>query len=153
MQKFFLSAVIAVSLAGLGGTQMANAQGTDEAAKQEILKIQHEWDEALVKKDVNFIGKLYVDNLAYTNTLGMMLTKRQLIDLYKSRILVFYRMSHENIQVRIFGDTAVLTGRSTSKMAYKGHVSYGPRTFTNVFVKENRQWKLVAHHVSLIPKG
>ncbi|MGH9376912.1 MAG: nuclear transport factor 2 family protein [Terriglobia bacterium] len=153
MRRFLLSAVMSVALVSIVGTQIAVAQGADETAKQEILKIQDEWNQALVKKDLSFIRQLYDDNIAYTNTQGVMLTKARLIDLYKSGVLIFYRMSHDDIKVNIFGETAVLTGRSTSKMAYKGRVSYGPRRFTNVFVKENGRWRLVAHQVSLIPKG
>ncbi|MGH9354839.1 MAG: nuclear transport factor 2 family protein [Terriglobia bacterium] len=152
MCKFLSSAVMAVALASIVVTQMSAARGAGETAQQEILKLQDQWDQALVRKDVRFIQHLYDDNIAYTNTQGTMLTKPQLIDLYESGVLTFYRMNHEDVKVRVFGDTAVLTGRSTSTMAYKGRVSHGPRRFTSVFVKENGQWRLVAHHVSLIPK-
>lgn len=153
MHRFVLYAVVTVAFVSLVGTQMAAAQGTDEAEQQEILQLQDEWNQALVRKDVRFIRQLYDDNLAYTSTQGVMLTKPQLIELYESGVLTFYRMSHEDLKVKIFGNTAVLTGRSTSKMEYKGRVSYGPRRFTNVFVKKGGQWRLVAHHVSLIPEG
>ena len=46
-------------------------------------------------------------------------------------------------RVRIYGDTAVLTGRVTNRAHYKGDVFDGDEWTTDVFRKMDGQWKCV----------
>ena len=54
-------------------------------------------------------------------------------------------MKHDDILIRVYGNTVVLTGRSVGTFNYNGKVSEGPRRFTNVYVKKDGRWQLVAH--------
>jgi hypothetical protein len=60
------------------------------------------------------------------------------------------------IHLHVFGDhndTVVLTGLSKSILSVKGKMSYGPRLYDFVFVKQHGQWRIVAEMTSDIPKG
>jgi ketosteroid isomerase-like protein len=52
--------------------------------------------------------------------------------------------------VRVYGDTAVVTYRSTDKGNYKGQDISGQVRWTDVFVKQGWRWQLVAGHGSPI---
>jgi len=60
------------------------------------------------------------------------------------------------IDLHVFGDhndTVVLTGLSKSVLHFEGKMSYGPRLYSFVYVKQHGQWRIVAEMTSDIPKG
>ena len=52
------------------------------------------------------------------------------------------------LQVRIFGNTAVVTGSDTEKSMDNGKDSSGRYIWTDVFVKQQGKWRAVASHDS-----
>jgi len=59
-------------------------------------------------------------------------------------------VSIDGIKVRVFGDTAVVTYGQTEKSQYKGKDSSGRTMWTDIFVKRNGKWQLVANHSSRV---
>jgi ketosteroid isomerase-like protein len=57
-----------------------------------------------------------------------------------------YNVAHDDIQMRIYGNTVVVTGHSTAT----GTMYNKPRRFTNVYVKQQGIWRLVAHQVTYV---
>ena len=49
-----------------------------------------------------------------------------------------------DLKVRVYGDTAVVTGRSAQKGAENGKNYSGDYWFTRVYVKQNGRWLTVA---------
>jgi hypothetical protein len=48
------------------------------------------------------------------------------------------------MKVRVFGNTAIVTGGDTEKSTYKGKDSSGKYVWTDVFVNRNGKWQAVA---------
>lgn len=61
----------------------------------------------------------------------------------------------EEVQVRLYGNTAVTTGRATVKGQTGVGDFSGAQRFTRVYVQRNGRWQLVAHQATRItePKG
>jgi hypothetical protein len=53
-------------------------------------------------------------------------------------------MVRDNVEARIFGHTAVLTGVDTAKWTYKGRVIEGYYRTILVYAERNGRWQLVA---------
>lgn len=51
-------------------------------------------------------------------------------------------------QLRSFGNTALRTGKLTAKGVHKGRDITGEFLYSNVFVKRNNQWQVVATHIT-----
>ena len=49
-----------------------------------------------------------------------------------------------DMKVRVYGDTAVVMGKSTAKGSIGGRELKGPVMFTRVYVKKNGKWQSVA---------
>jgi ketosteroid isomerase-like protein len=49
------------------------------------------------------------------------------------------------MRVSVYGDTAVVTGLEKMKGTYKGAFGQFTVCFTNVFVRRDGRWQLVAH--------
>lgn len=59
----------------------------------------------------------------------------------------------EDIRVQVYGDAAVVTLRSIEKgTTYKGKDLSGHYRWTDVFVKRNGSWQMVATHGTRIEK-
>src|SRR6266566_2137538 len=58
----------------------------------------------------------------------------------------------EDQDMRVYGDTAVITGRITLKGKYSGKEASGQYRSINVWVNQEGRWRLVANQLTLIAK-
>jgi ketosteroid isomerase-like protein len=144
MRRVLLIVFSTVAFLGLAKWTAKNAAAAGEI-KDEVLKIEEERNQALPKGDVAALERIYADDLVYTNATGALLTKAQHLANLKDRTLNFRSFKHDDVQVRVHGNTGVVTGISTSAVDYKGTVSSSPRRFVNVYVKQDGRWLCVVH--------
>jgi ketosteroid isomerase-like protein len=119
----------------------------DEIARQETVKVDDAFNKAITEKDGAALERILADDLSWVAR-GDRLNKAQVIADVKSENLHFKSLTHEGLQIKIFGNTAVVTGHSTSILEYKGKLWSTPRLFTTVYMKLGDQWQMVAHQVS-----
>jgi ketosteroid isomerase-like protein len=119
----------------------------DEIAKQETIKVDDAFNKAITEKDGPALERILADDLSWVAR-GDRLNKEQVIADVKSENLHFKSLTHEGLQIKIFGNTAVVTGHSTSVLEYKGKLWSTPRLFTTVYMKLGDRWQMVAHQVS-----
>jgi ketosteroid isomerase-like protein len=77
-------------------------------------------------------------------------TKPQVLADFTSGNLKFQTITTDDVQVRVYGNTAVETGRSTMIGQDKGKAVPRDNRFTRVWVKQQGRWRLVANHYSLL---
>jgi hypothetical protein len=128
------------SPSGSGSTCIAKAQralGDDsvEEIKKEVLKVQDQMNEAIEKGDVDALDRIYADHIAYCNGGGDTPDRAAILAEVRSGEFKPIKLDNDDIQLQVYGNTVVLTGRSNTILQYKGKISKGPRRFTNVFVK------------------
>jgi ketosteroid isomerase-like protein len=145
MKRFLiLLALSIVSLVSLATYVLKTA--ADSNAKDEILKISDEREQALAKGDIAALDRIDADDQVYTNWRGVTLTKAEHLADLKARNLTFQTsFKHNDVQVVIHGNTGIVTGLSKTAVVYKGSAPAGARKFVNVFVKEKGRWLCVVH--------
>lgn len=126
---------------------MPPGEKSNEAAVAAALKVDEEFNEAVKVKDRATLERVLADDLSWVAR-GDRLNKSQVIADVMSENLHFKALTHDSIQVRIFDNTAVVTGHSTSILEYKGKLFTAPRLFTSVYMNLNGQWQMVAHQVT-----
>lgn len=89
------------------------AQAGESAAKQQLTKLERDWFKALAEKDTATLERLLAADFVGTNADGLVLTKADLIAKVKSGELRFDALSGDDAKVRVYGTSAVITGRST----------------------------------------
>jgi len=151
MRRLLLVILSVVAVLGIAKYTVIAAAG-DANLKDEVLKVEEGRNQALQKGDVAALDRLYSDDVVYTNATGAYLTKAQHLADLKARTLNFKSFNHSDVQVRVHGNTGVVSGVSTSAVDYKGTVSSNPRRFLNVYVKEDGRWLCVAHFEQELPK-
>ena len=159
-RRILLLPLLGIALVGFVQSQSTPKTGEDpagEAAKQEILAVLKDYDQATKTGNADASAPLYNDDMLLLSERfgrGEVLTKAQVMDLHRSGRLKNISYVHNNIRLRAFGgNTVVMTGHSDTILEYKGKLSKGPRLFTFVFVKLDGKWQIVSQHISDIPEG
>jgi hypothetical protein len=61
-----------------------------------------------------------------------------------SQTLVYERLTEDDIRVKVYGATAVVTGRTDQRVRFGSDVNEGRTRYTRVYVKRNGHWQIVA---------
>jgi len=122
------------------------------SAEQELIKLENGWNDATVKHDCAFFDQILADDYIGTDFDGNVGTKPQFLESLKSAESVITSSITDDMKVRIYGDAAVVTGRTTTvNEQYKGKDISGQYRWTDMWVKDYLgHWRCVAEHVSRI---
>ncbi len=125
----------------------ANQKGNDEQAVRQLL---NEVSAALGRADTAALDRIYADDYTLVNESGVLTTKAPRLAAIKSGELKYESVSFDEVNVRMYGNTAVATYRVTSKGQSKGQVIGGQFRATSTYVKIKGRWQLVAAQVTRI---
>jgi ketosteroid isomerase-like protein len=107
--------------------------------------------DAAVKNDLDVLGKLLGDDLTYTHSTGALQTKAQLLDDLKSGKLQFKKIEPSDLQVRVFGATAIINGTAKISVVSDGQPKDVAIRFTDAWVKRAGGWQMVAWQSTKLP--
>lgn len=134
--------------------QNAEAQTVTGAAnskiEQELLKANREYDAAIVAGDANVLDRIFADDFVYTNPDGEVKNKAQQLAFARSGDLKLESGQSDDVKVRVYGNTAVMTGRFTAKGQFKGKNLEINERYTAVWIKQNGRWRLIAEQGNFI---
>ncbi|MEK6325190.1 MAG: nuclear transport factor 2 family protein [Acidobacteriota bacterium] len=125
----------------------ANQKGDDEQAVRQVL---NELYAALGRNDIAALDRIYPDNYTLVNESGELTTKAPRLAAMKSGELKFESVSYDEVNVRLYGNTAVATYRAMIKGQFKGQAIGGQLRVTSTLVKMKGRWQLVATQATRI---
>ena len=120
------------------------AAAQQDKTQQELVQIERDWCAALVKRDAPALSRLLADDYQAVASRGVPSDKAgDLADLKASGGLS--SCVDDKVNVRVYGDTAVVMGHGRRSGTYKG-APFKDReiSYTDVFVRRNGQWQCVA---------
>ncbi|MEJ7847046.1 MAG: nuclear transport factor 2 family protein [Pyrinomonadaceae bacterium] len=120
------------------------AYGQKMTTEQTLMKMEQEMADAIVKGDMSVWDKYSADNSVFTDPGGMMMNKAQSMAMFKSGDLKIESTKMDDMKVQMFGNTAIVTYRTTDKGMYKGKDISGEYRWTDVFAKIGGKWKMIA---------
>ena len=143
-------AVMSLMLTPMAIGQEQNA-GRDQRSgvEQAIRQLDSERVQAQIGADAVALERIYADDFIGVGPSGTVRTKAQVISDFTSGDLKFQSITTDEVQVRVYENTAVETGLSTMVGQDKGKAVPRDTRFTRVWVKEQGRWRLVANHYSL----
>ena len=141
-------ALLAVTLALAG---LSHAQTSTSLAAQ--LKAQGDrWDQAIVRKDRAAIEANMADDFRQIDGRGNVETKASFVAGLVSPDLVIDPYTVEDFDVRIYGDTALLSGRTRMTGRYQGEAFSSHYRYIDIYVRRDGAWKIVSVQISRIPE-
>ena len=141
MNRIATGVVIAFSLATLTAAS-AHAQGA--SVEEQIMKMERDRAAAVVKGDVAMLEGVTADDYILVNANGQLSDKATTMSNIKTGVIKLTANEVSDLKVRVYGDTAVVTGKSSAKGTIGGRELKGPVMFTRVLVKKNGKWQAVA---------
>jgi uncharacterized protein (TIGR02246 family) len=149
MRWTLVLAVLALTATSISAGQRQSAT-TDQrsSVEQAIRQLDNERIQAQIGADAVALNRIYADDFIGVGPSGTVRTKPQVISDFTSGHLKFQSITTDEVQVRIYENTAVETGLSTMVGQDKGKAVPRDTRFTRVWVKEQGRWRLVANHYS-----
>ena len=149
MRQIFSIAVVALSAAAIASGQQQSASRDPKAVVEQVIrKLDNERIQAQIHADAAALERIYADDFIGVGPSGTVRTKPQVISDFTSGDLRFQSITTEDVRVRVYGNAAVETGRSTMDGQDKGKTVPRDTRFTRVWVKQQGRWRLVANHYS-----
>src|SRR5262249_7530334 len=93
-------------------TQSSGERAKDE---RELMELVKDLSEAVVRADVGFLDRALHEDYAHHRPNGIIENRAQYLDNRKNGRVHFESLVADEVKVRVYGDTAVVTGRSTAK--------------------------------------
>ena len=121
-------------------------------AKEELLRLEKAFAEAIVKNDLEGIGRLVTDDWIIIDPNGEIVDRERFFEVIKSGALTQDMMESEDLGVRVYGDSAVVTAVTSTKGKFMGQEFSTQERATDVFVKRDGRWQCVLTHLTRFPK-
>lgn len=122
---------------------LAQAQPADPHVREEIRDLRDRWIAAEERKDIPYLNQLLADDCVIGNSQGQVLDKTHFLERIGSPDRTLGIRNTRDVEIRLFGDTAVLTEEITVNGVDHGHAFGGDFRFVRVFHRHSGQWKVI----------
>src|SRR5215475_9081776 len=149
MRRTLVTAVLVITATSIALGQEHSASGDQRSSvEQAIRQLDNERIQAQISADAVALDRIYADDFIGVGPSGTVRTKPQVISDFTSGGLKFQPITTDEVQVRVYENTAVETGLSTMVGQDKGKAVPRDTRFTRVWVNREGRWRLVANHYS-----
>ena len=122
----------------------ATVSALGQEAEDELRQLEDKIADAVVRRDIAFVARVWAEEFVYTGVRGEVKTKTDILAELRAGDLQFDVLKFDDVRVRVYGDAAVATGRATTKGRSKQGEISGEFRYTRVYVKRLGAWQLVA---------
>ncbi len=120
------------------------ARASSKIEIEEMLRqMNDQWVKALVRGDGATLDLIMADDFLFAYPMEGDDKAQFIGDVVSGDVRVEY-LTRENISVRIWGATAVLTGKDSAKWSYKGRDFSGHYKIVHVYSFRDDRWQLVS---------
>jgi len=120
--------------------------------EEELLKLEKEFTQAIVKNDPEAIGRFVTDDWIIINADGGIINKERFVEVIKSGALTHEMMESDDIQVRVYGDSALVTALTRTKGKFMNQEFSTQERATDVFVKLDGRWRCALSQLTQFAK-
>jgi hypothetical protein len=147
--RLLFAGVILFAMFSFALSQMKSETPAQNNVEQELKRLENEWLNSYLRDDKQTFDRIVADDFTRTDESGKFATKAEEKELVQAPpASVNASLTNEDMQVRVYGNAAIVTGRIISKV--QDSLNFQSR-FTDTFVKRKGRWQVVARHYSRIP--
>ena len=151
MKRTSIIAALMLSAVSSAIAQQRGAQTRDTASTEQAVQQQdQERIRAQITADTIALRRIYADDFLGIGPTGVVRNKAEVIADFTTHALTYLSITTAEVHVRVYGNTAVETGRSTMVGQDRGKDVPRENRFTRVWVMTHGRWQLVANHYSLM---
>lgn len=120
--------------------------------QEELLRLEKEFAQAVVKNDPEAIGRFLADDWIIIEPDGGIIDRARFLEVIKSGALTHELMESDDVSIRMYGNTAIVTGLTRSKGKFMEQVFTTRERATDVFINENGRWQCVFSQLTRFTK-
>lgn len=106
------------------------------------------WDKAIVRKDRNAIEANMAADFRQIDGAGNIETKQSFVDGLVAPELAIDPYTVEDFDIRLYGDTAVLSGRTRMTGRYQGKPFASHYRYIDIYHHQQGRWKIVSVQIT-----
>ena len=120
----------------------------DSADRDELHRLEAVWNEAHVNGDEGALDALWGNDIVITVAAMPIMHKADALAMVRSNRMPFSKYETSELNVRGFGNSAVVTGRLLRERSINGKTFTDHWRFTKTYVRTEGRWRVVAWHAS-----
>jgi ketosteroid isomerase-like protein len=121
----------------------------DAGTVQTILGLERARNDAILRGDAATLARMTSDDYTFVTIRGELRTKAEIVKGFASGAFKYDARQISDLKVRVYGTTAVVTGRASQTGVENAKDYSGAYRFTRVYVKQHGAWKTVALQTTL----
>jgi uncharacterized protein (TIGR02246 family) len=149
---FASATVLCFALAHVATQKPVSGAEAEDSSGDEIKQLEQERNQALLRGDAAALARMTSDDYTFINQRGELRTKAEIVSGFKSGTYKYEARQISDLRVRVYGNTAIVTGRATQKGVENTKDYSGENRFTRVYVKQEGRWVSVALQVTSVAK-
>jgi Ketosteroid isomerase homolog len=118
----------------------------------DVIKLENEFARAVTSNDVDALDGILADDWIIIDPDGSIVDKARFLGVIKSGVLSHESMESTDLRVRLYGNTAVVTGLTTTKGKFMGQDFASCERATDIFVKQTDRWRCVLTQLTRFAK-
>jgi ketosteroid isomerase-like protein len=142
--------VICLPACAAGAGQLDSHSVPQTRVVEEIKNLEKVRNQAVLRGDVATLDRMTSDDYTFITLRGELRTKSDILKGFATRSFHYEARRVFDLKIRVFRDTAIVTGRSVQKGMENGKDYSGDYRFTRVYMKEHERWLTVALQTTLI---
>jgi ketosteroid isomerase-like protein len=115
----------------------------EHTMQEELLKLENDFARAVTNNDADAVDGFLSDDWIIVDPDGSIIDKARFLGVIKSGALSHEMMESADLRVRLYGNSAVVTGLTTTKGKFMGQDFTSCERATDIFVKQNDRWQCV----------
>jgi hypothetical protein len=143
-----LNTVPVLLLTLLVATASTTPRSATESDIQELQRLEKVWNDAHEHGEPEPLQALWADDLEIDVPRMPVMTKTDALKFARSGRMKFLHYVTSDLRIRIYGDTAVVTGRLQRTRVMNAQELSDDWRFTKVYVRDRQVWKVVSFHAS-----
>lgn len=132
------------------GPAFGRGKRTTSASEKEIRALEEQRNQAIVHGDAATLERMTSDNYTFITLRGELRNKAEIVKGFQSGSFKYDSRTISDLKIRIYGDTAIVTGRSSQEGKENGKDYSGDYRFTRVYIRQRGSWVTVALQATLI---
>ena len=126
---------------------MVSEQPTPATTKfkteQELRQMNDDWVKALIRADRDTLDRIMADDFIFAYPMEGDDKAQFIGDVVSGDVRVDH-LTRDNTSVRIWGNTAILTGKDSATWSYKGRDFSGHYKVIHIYAQRDDRWQLVS---------
>jgi ketosteroid isomerase-like protein len=146
----FSLVVLAILVSWMPAAPGAQGSGTKEVVDA-LTRQSDAWDKAIVRKDRAAVAANMADDFRSIDGAGTVETKPVFVDGLMDPKLTIDPYTVEEFDVRLFGDVALLSGRTRMTGRFDGKPFTSHYRYIDIYAKRNGRWQIVSVQITRLP--